>query len=117
MAKFQIIYKGESKVIRRLCELVNQCARLGETHDTAFYGDLGREAYDHSQLTSGNPHHVTAEDLGLAGVASKLDAIMFAIGMIRTWSTHKGEPIQDHNGSPIAFHGADAENYNYLIYH
>lgn len=36
---------------------------LGETSSTAYRGDRGKTAYDHSQLTSGNPHHVTAEDV------------------------------------------------------
>lgn len=117
MTKFQIIYNGQSKILKRLCEVVNQCAALGETHDTAFYGDLGKEAYEHSQFKSGNPHNVTAADLGLEGVNSKLEAIMYAIGMIFTWETHKAEPLQDHDGDPICFHGANAQNYNYLIYH
>lgn len=38
---------------------------LGETATTAYYGDKGKIAYDHSQLTSGNPHHVTKADVGL----------------------------------------------------
>lgn len=38
---------------------------LGETSTTAYRGDRGKIAYDHSQLTSGNPHHVTVSDIGL----------------------------------------------------
>lgn len=38
---------------------------LGETSSTAYRGDRGKVAYDHSQLTSGNPHNVTAADIGL----------------------------------------------------
>lgn len=117
MAKFHITYNGQSKVIRRLCELINKCAELGTDHDQAFYGDLGQQAYEHSQKTSGNPHHVTAADLGLEGITSKIDAIMYAIGMIRQWHTHKGEAIVDHAGDYIVFHGANAENQNYLIWH
>ena len=37
---------------------------LGETSDTAYRGDRGKIAYDHSQLTSGNPHQVTLSDVG-----------------------------------------------------
>lgn len=117
MSDFQITYTGSSKVIKRLCELVNGKASLGETHDKAYYGDLGKDAYDHSQITSGNPHGITAEMLGLGGIASKVDAIMYAIGMIRSWQTHEAEQIVDHEGTTIAFHGANAENYNYLLYH
>jgi hypothetical protein len=40
---------------------------LGETSSTAYRGDRGKTAYDHSQLTSGtNPHNTT-----FANIASK----------------------------------------------
>ena len=38
---------------------------LGETSDTAYRGDRGKTAYDHSQAT-GNPHGTTAADVGAA---------------------------------------------------
>lgn len=38
---------------------------LGVTSDTAFRGDQGKAAYTHSTITSGNPHGVTYQDLGL----------------------------------------------------
>lgn len=47
---------------------------LGETETTAYRGDRGKAAYDHSQLTSGNPHHVTASDVGLGNVDNTSDA-------------------------------------------
>ena len=37
---------------------------LGETEFTAYRGDRGKSAYDHSQLTTGNPHAVTLADVG-----------------------------------------------------
>lgn len=37
---------------------------LGETSTTAYRGDRGKAAYDHSQVT-GNPHGTTKEDLGV----------------------------------------------------
>lgn len=37
---------------------------LGETESTAYRGDRGKAAYDHSQVTSGNPHGTTAADVG-----------------------------------------------------
>lgn len=43
---------------------------LGETSSTAYRGDRGKIAYDHSQLTAGNPHNVTKEDVGLGNVAN-----------------------------------------------
>lgn len=43
---------------------------LGETSSTAYRGDRGKTAYDHSQITSGNPHNVTASDVGLGSVGN-----------------------------------------------
>jgi hypothetical protein len=43
---------------------------LGETSSSAYRGDRGKTAYDHSQLTSGNPHNVTKTDVGLANVVN-----------------------------------------------
>ena len=40
---------------------------LGETSSTAYRGDRGKTAYDHSQ-TTGNPHGTTASDVGLGNV-------------------------------------------------
>lgn len=40
---------------------------LGETSSTAYRGDRGKAAYDHSQ-TTGNPHGTTAADVGLGNV-------------------------------------------------
>lgn len=39
---------------------------LGETESTAYRGDRGKAAYDHSQITQGNPHGTTADDVGAA---------------------------------------------------
>lgn len=41
---------------------------LGETSSTAYRGDRGKIAYEHSQKTSGNPHGVTKSDVGLGNV-------------------------------------------------
>lgn len=45
---------------------VSPSLALGETSSTAYRGDRGKVAYDHSQITSGNPHATTAEDVGAA---------------------------------------------------
>lgn len=37
---------------------------LGETSTTAYRGDHGKAAYDHSQIVSGNPHGTTYQDVG-----------------------------------------------------
>lgn len=47
---------------------------LGETSTTAYRGDRGKTAYDHSQLTSGNPHNVGKSDVGLGNVDNTSDA-------------------------------------------
>lgn len=49
----------------------NPSLALGETSSTAYRGDRGKIAYDHSQTTSGNPHNVSASDVGLGNVANE----------------------------------------------
>lgn len=46
---------------------------LGETPQTAYRGDRGKIAYDHSQET-GNPHGTTKADVGLGSVDNTSDA-------------------------------------------
>lgn len=46
---------------------------LGETSSTAYRGDRGKTAYDHSQLTASNPHGTSYAQL--AGIPVALDAI------------------------------------------
>lgn len=46
---------------------------LGETSSTAYRGDRGKIAYDHSLLTSGNPHSVTKSDVGLGNADNTSD--------------------------------------------
>ena len=53
---------------------ISEGLALGETQDTAFRGDHGKTAYEHSQMTSGNPHNVTATDVGLGNVNNTSDA-------------------------------------------
>lgn len=48
---------------------ISQSLALGETSATAFAGDKGKIAYDHSQVTTGNPHNVTATEVGAAPAA------------------------------------------------
>lgn len=44
---------------------ISSSLALGETSSTAYRGDRGKTAYDHSKLTSGNPHSVTKTNVGL----------------------------------------------------
>lgn len=53
---------------------ISQSLALGETSSTAYRGDRGKTAYDHSQVTTGNPHSVTASDVGLGNVDNTSDA-------------------------------------------
>ena len=48
---------------------------LGETSSTAYRGDRGKTAYDHSQVVTGNPHGTTAADVGAQPADSDLAAI------------------------------------------
>lgn len=41
---------------------------LGETSSTAYRGDRGSTAYEHSRIISGNPHGVTKSEIGLGSV-------------------------------------------------
>jgi hypothetical protein len=45
--------------------VISESLALGETSSTAYRGDRGQTAYDHSQAT-GNPHGATASDVGAA---------------------------------------------------
>ena len=98
---YKIVYNGSSKVIKRIVEKLNNWSEvmLGTTHSTAFYGDLGQSAYEHSQLTSGNPHNVTLEDLGIPDAARQLEAISDILGSDYDWVTETdNDVIGDHNG-------------------
>lgn len=71
----KIHYDGSNKSIKRIAEILNTKPELGETHTNAYFGDNGKIAYEHSQLRSGNPHNVTAADLGLDGVGNRVSLL------------------------------------------
>lgn len=62
---------------------------LGETSTTAYRGDRGKTAYDHSQITTGNPHGTTAADVGAepAGVVSDVPQSTFIGAPIAPFTT------------------------------
>ena len=60
---------------------------LGETSSTAYRGDRGKTAYDHSQLTSGNPHNVTKSDVGLGSVVDTGDSAIPVSGGTTKFTT------------------------------
>ena len=118
MGRFIIDYKGDIKTLKRLCQRVQELPELVTEHDQAYYGDLGQQAYEHSLIEEGNPHQVTADDLGLGNVLNQIRAIMVAIGMLKVWATHNDEPIADHEGVYLSFHGVSAPDVeNNLLWH
>lgn len=64
-------YNGQEFV--QLAEGTTSGIELGILHTQAFYGDLGQEAYLHTQNTN-NPHNVTATQIGLDKVDNTADA-------------------------------------------
>lgn len=100
----KIVYNGSSKVIRRICQILNCVARLGITHDTAFYGDLGQSAYNHSQVVSGNPHKVTLEDLGIPNIRNQITLVLDAVGSLNLWICQDDNyEFTDHDGNNLVF--------------
>lgn len=66
----------QNKVIKSEIDLkqdITSALSLGITSTTAYYGDKGKTAYDHSQAT-GNPHGTTKSDIGLGNVDNTSDA-------------------------------------------
>jgi len=55
---------------------------LGETSTTAYRGDRGKTAYDHSQITTGNPHGTTAADVGAAAASHTHSASAITSGTL-----------------------------------
>ncbi|CTQ45759.1 DUF2793 domain-containing protein [Roseibium aggregatum] len=53
---------------------ISASVALGETADSAYRGDRGKIAYDHSQQVGGNPHGVTKSEVGLGNVDNTSDA-------------------------------------------
>ena len=71
----KIYYDGSNKAIKRIAEILNTKPGLGDNHEDAYYGDYGKLAYLHSQLRSGNPHNVTAAELGLDGIGNRVSLL------------------------------------------
>ena len=101
--KFRINYTGSSKVIRRLCERINDLPVLGTEHNEAYFGDQGEAAYQHSQ-TTGNPHGLTLADLGIEKIEDQVRAFLEATGTRLPWTRHtNSERITTHDGEEIFF--------------
>lgn len=99
----KVHYEGESKVIKRIVELLNLKPELGGDHENAFYGDLSKEAYDHSQ-TTGNPHRLTLADLGIDNIQRQIDLLMDAVGSLDFWICRDDNAeFIDHDGNNLVF--------------
>ena len=83
--------------------IISSSLALGETNSTAYRGDRGKIAYDHSQKTSGNPHKVTKSDIGLGNVDNTADANKTVKEAKKTTGTltiqKNGTNVQTFNGS------------------
>ena len=55
---------------------------LGETSSTAHRGDLGKIAYDHSQIITGNPHGTSASDVGAEPANANIQSTVTTVGNI-----------------------------------
>ena len=53
---------------------ISKSLALGTTHSTAAYGDEGKTAYAHSQITTGNPHGTKPKDIGITVVNNTADS-------------------------------------------
>jgi len=51
---------------------ISASVTIGETSSTAYRGDKGKSAYDHSRIT-GNPHNTTKTDIGLGNADNTSD--------------------------------------------
>lgn len=85
---------------------------LGETSSTAFYGDKGKEAYDHAQITEGNPHGTTAANVGAVEKLTPApgNRYIYATG----WGVKDTSPIYVDYGDGMAgrvpvYYAPDAE--------
>lgn len=55
---------------------------LGETSSTAYPGDKGKIAYEHSQIKNGNPHGITKQKLGVVETYTNADPLLNNVGGI-----------------------------------
>lgn len=99
---------------------------LGETSSTAYRGDRGKAAYDHSQLTSGNPHNVTKADIGLDNVDNTSDLDKPISTATQTALNAKADTLQfatmpiassENLGAIVQYIGSDTQDYTNGFYY
>ena len=71
----------------QLANLGSSNLTLGETNATAYRGDRGKTAYDHSRLTTGNPHNVTKADVGLSNVINAQQEVISNKGVANGYAS------------------------------
>jgi hypothetical protein len=59
--------------VAMLSDIISSSLTLGIASNNAYRGDFGNIAYNHSQITSGNPHGTTKSDIGLSLVDNTSD--------------------------------------------
>lgn len=72
---------------------ISSSLALGETSSTAYRGDRGKIAYDHSQAT-GNPHNTSLGDFGVTATAAELNILDGAV--ISTEELNKLDGVTDN---------------------
>ena len=101
---------------------ISSSVALGETSSTAYRGDRGKIAYDHSQST-GNPHSTTKNDIGLANVDNTSDAnkpistaTQTALNLITNvnWLGDYNNGYTYSVGDGVMFNGASFRMYNFI---
>ena len=79
---------------------------LGETSSTAYRGDRGKTAYDHSQVVTGNPHGAAVADI--TGLTSALD------GKAAASHSHSGADITSGTVSTARLGTGTADSSTFL---
>lgn len=85
---------------------ISESLALGETSSTAYRGDRGKIAYDHSQLTSGNPHNVTKSDVGLGNVDNTADANKNVLSATKLTTARTIDGVSFDGSAGIIHYGA-----------
>ena len=78
---------------------ISKSLALGETSLTAYRGDRGKTAYDHSQ-TTGNPHNTSLSDLGVTVSAATLN---YLTGLNKNIMTALGEKLDISGGTMTGY--------------
>lgn len=73
---------------------INPALALGEDANTAYRGDRGKLAYDHSLVVSGNPHSVTTSEIGAIPTSDIIDNVTTDDGT-KVLSAKQGKVIQE----------------------